>query len=640
MVARHTDWRHTRVIGAPPEAAAPYLPEARKLLGQVFEDAAFNNLGVHKLRKVLDDGTVIVAEKHGEIPRVTITPALPPPTERPTTGHDDFVVWARTTAQPDGIDAAHPQQILRPSWRTFFFDEDVAGFDVFPGSKGQYAGTFPAGVPLAGNIDWRNEAGERFSWYGPSSRYWYDDWRQPRAQYGKHVFNLGQILLDVDAYCTASDEDFAERYVMGASKVGASLYVVMAALPEAVSWPPPPASATQSPDAWSAPSYPITDIPLVLRRFSVTTSPAKPGPMKYGIAAHSHEDLWSGTVPRAASPWHFDAAGKSAVTHVPPASSQIIERGTDVVRPSVSHLRLKLEIAADGSVSRSDTAITLLPGGSAALLAEDGHYDLQIVRKAVGNDGDALVYRYAGHDYTALRSESAPVFRYDRRQIIWADLRDGTLLLWNDSIVQDLGWNFTAALILCRDGVETVLWSDGNTAANFGSGDAIALILARLAAGSVAPLALAHLHAFGVLTGGGGGVHDAQLSLLHAHYFVPFRKADIFGQDVFAFDAGPWTNSQSKVDVARDISANTQVDGLGHTTLPGFATSKGSSVFSYPMNAGINGRRIVLAHATGSTLADLTGVAGSDTTEAGQVGNDARYHPVWLLGKPPRAETT
>src|SRR5690606_35861489 len=148
------------------------------------------------LHRQLEDGTVIVAEKHGDIPRITITPAPPQPSIPPPIVRDDFVVWARTGALPDGIDEDRPQQILRPAWTTFFDNADVEGYEDFTGDKGTYGGMFPQGLLLAGNIDWLSPiTGERISWYGPSSRYWYDDWRLPRAQYGKHVFHLGQVLL-------------------------------------------------------------------------------------------------------------------------------------------------------------------------------------------------------------------------------------------------------------------------------------------------------------------------------------------------------------------------------------------------------------------------------------------------------------
>lgn len=71
--ARFTDWTHTRVVGTP-AAAAPYIGEARKLLGFVWEEARRNRLGVHQVTRKLPDGAVIIAEKHGTIPRMTIIP--------------------------------------------------------------------------------------------------------------------------------------------------------------------------------------------------------------------------------------------------------------------------------------------------------------------------------------------------------------------------------------------------------------------------------------------------------------------------------------------------------------------------------------------------------------------------------------
>lgn len=70
---RDYDWKHTRVVGDR-DAAVPYLSYANKLLGFVKQEAARNDLDVHQITRKLDDGTIVVAEIHGSIPRITIAP--------------------------------------------------------------------------------------------------------------------------------------------------------------------------------------------------------------------------------------------------------------------------------------------------------------------------------------------------------------------------------------------------------------------------------------------------------------------------------------------------------------------------------------------------------------------------------------
>lgn len=628
---RYEDWHHTRYEGDV-DAGKALLPLGRKVLGFAVQQAKVNGLQTHKYVHRLPNGGTIVGEINGGIPRLTISVPPSEPSPQPRRLRDGFVVWAKDSDQPAGIDPEHPQQILRPEWRTFFYDSDVAGYEGFPFDKGVYAPEFPPGLLYAGNIDWMDSDGVRFSWYGPSSRYWFDDWRLPRAQYGKYVFCLGRILLDVDAYANSLDEPFGERYVLGAARDGMSLLVVMADLPAEIP-SNPPASPSAEPDGWSTPSYPTADIPVAVRRFTLTWNPAEPHPMKYGVGGH--EDVWAGMVPRGCAPWFFDAEATTAVTYLPPESAEFTMRGSTTFYPSTSNTCLRLDVAS-GNVGAS--AVSLGPGTAVAPIAEEAGEVLSIVRKTHAGYANALFYRLDGADYLAFSVRASPsVTRYDRRHIIWADLRERILLVWADSIDATTGFLFEASIRICRGGAESVIWEDSTGVATIGAGDAIHTMLEAFAARDVAPSGLAHLNAFGVMLGGWpGGTHNAQLALLQAHGFMPFRKSDTFGETRFVVSGSSWTNFSSKAGIADDIAANTHVDQLGHTTLPGFATIAEHSVFSYPMNVGINGRRVVLSHATNGDLAALTGVAGVDTTEAGILGNDATYHPIWPLGQMPQ----
>lgn len=178
---RDTDWTHVRIIGSR-EAAAPYLPFGRKLLGFVKQDAAHNGLMTHKAVKWLPDGALVMAEIHGQQPIITIAP---PGTLALSIKEmmDRIVVFARRGGLWDGIDAEHPEQWLDvpgvsrkqdDGWMTRFYEAEITGFDPDNSTHGIYAtmhqvSAFPKGTRRAGNIDHRSKDGYRVSWYGPSS---------------------------------------------------------------------------------------------------------------------------------------------------------------------------------------------------------------------------------------------------------------------------------------------------------------------------------------------------------------------------------------------------------------------------------------------------------------------------------------
>ena len=624
--ARHTDWTHVHVVGDRTQAAG-YVPFARKVLGAVVADAAHLGLRTHQITKRLPDGAVVIGELRGGIPRMTIVP--PPRTHHAVDaprGKDDFVVWARDGAHPNGWDARFPQQILRPHWTTYFHEPATPGYAEFGGKKGTYRALFPEGVRYAANLDWRSRDDERIQWYGPSSRYFVDGYRRPLAQYGRWVFCLGQVLLDVDRYCEASEVDFAEGFVMGAAFDGRWLVVIMAALAE-VSWPPAPAQATQHPDGWASPSYFMGEVPLALRRFEMVIDPAVPGPMKRRVLARSHETLWDGAQARASAPWHFDPTGRIAVTHVPPASAQTVQQGEVWSRPSQAHTRLELRIAANGTTRLTRSDVSLAAGdGAVAPLAEDGAATLQLVRR-----GRGLAYRLDGVETPAwelgLVTDPRPG-RVDwlRRQVLCADLREGALLLLESRQIYAGGpapfLRFQYRVVLWQRGRETTVAQTPIEPTLYTMVPTYAAVLARLAEAPVAPLALMHLHAFGASNL--GLTTNFGMSLLAAHLITPFRKGDTFGQTRIANAAGGWLAIRDTAASASNSEANQQTDFAGHTTMPGFASVEGVTVCSYNTNIYFNRAELIANHATGSTLRALTGLGDEHT----------RYHPVWLLGKP------
>lgn len=384
-------WAHWRFLGD--EAAAKALiPQARKVLGFADQQARRGQLVTNTYTQQLPGGGHITAEIHGQQPRVSIY--VPPGGDQriPVRLPEDFVVWARDESRPEGIDAAYPQQILRPKWKTFFFNSEVDGYEGFQGPKGVYQFgqdgglLFPDGIRHSGNIDWRSVAGQHLSWYGPSTRYWVDPFVQVRTQYGKQVFMLGQVLLDVDQYIEDSDPDlpFSARYVMGAALDGLDLYVVHADLPVGTTSTAPVPGGTYMTD----PYYPTAPIPHEVCRYRLIPDPDHPTFRK--VLSRSREVLWEGGLRTGAMPWFFNPQATRAHCFSVPAGSfggidfvSFSTLGGTPVPPSPTAPVVMLEIDGD-NVTVTTVQVSVSPSGEGALA---GDYD------DAGNPVQVLVSR-------------------------------------------------------------------------------------------------------------------------------------------------------------------------------------------------------------------------------------------------------
>lgn len=354
---RFEGWHHTRFEGDP-ETAKQHMPLARKVLGAVAAEARASSVMTLKRVYRPEAGLEIIAEVHGEQPRVTIRTARAGDGQRGRLKVGDFVVTAKDSAQPEGIDALHPQQILKAEWTTFFYDQDVPGYDAFQGRKGTYrygAGgveQFPDGVRHAGNLDWRGADGERVSWYGPACRYWFDRWRQPSAQYSRYVFLLGQVLLDIDAYCDAAGIDFDERLVLGAALQDSSLLVVQAEIADV---PPESVPVGRAGDVFLSTPYPTAAVPLRLVRYPLLVDGAEPETLRLFVDIGAHETLWIGSGVGWLCPWFFSQDAAVAESFAMPASPffhQYVASGDtyDYQVPSAASERLALSITGETAV--------------------------------------------------------------------------------------------------------------------------------------------------------------------------------------------------------------------------------------------------------------------------------------------------
>ena len=662
MTDRYIDWTHVRVNGDR-LAAAPYVGEGRKLLGEVFEDAARHGLGVHAMRRQLPDGTVIEAEKHGEIPRITITPVPPGDRPIPVRPPTDFVVWARNAALPAGIDVDYPQQILRPSWTTFFYSGSIEGHDEFEGPKGTYIGALPNGVRRAGNLDWRGRKEERLSWYGPSTRYWYDPFVQMVAQYSTGVFMLGQAVLDTPAYIAASapDPSFNEQYVLGAGIRGTWLYVVQVQAQNLSVPPPDPADFDDGPYYHFSVGYTPFAIDTVICRYKlIPRADDAPG---WRVASRSREVLWSGAIERGINPWFFSPDCSEAITFIPPdvqayGSSTFVPTVDAATLQKVATLAHDEDPAELPAVTMTDTPVSLAPGGGEApvaadYLADGTRVEIRVRRRDLGlpdNANGFLSQRFdllcggAAVELRDLVREPAAADHWEtRRWIMWADAREGVLVTRRqrthfrdppgsgDTYVATQVWLEVwdrGVRVLERTDDRTDVTADNNS---FGTYIASSTNPNDHQSDNLGQALAPMLPLLGWCWGHSALFTPNVIAGHHAGFCYLPRQPDV----VFGWTLIGRVASGTDIPSVRNIYADRvnappetqRLDFDGMDVVLGAAARDGIVVLSaYPKGEGAKAADHVVIPAAGAQLPELTGVAPPLE----------RYHPIWLLGEPPR----
>lgn len=621
--ARYVDWTHIHVAGSR-DAAAPHVPYARKLLGFVMDEAQRNSLGTAKIERTLEDGTRVIAEKHGDIPRVTIIPSTKG-TVRRESPRGDFVVWARNAAYPDGIDIEHPQQILQDdgSWRTYFFSASPT-HDAFPGAKGTYSGMFPDGIKHAGNVDWTN-GDQRLSWYGPSTRYWTDPWVQPRTQFGHQVFMLGQIVLDT----TEGDTPAAEPYVMGAAIDGMDLYVMQADLPVGTTTTADQPANTILIDAWHVPG----DIPHALYRYSLLPDPAAPGHML--ASPDSRELIWSASLPTGAMPWFFNKDGTRGRCHGVSGGNV---GSTDIYfRPLAGPEYLPEPTSPYWELQRTGDAASLLtyaasvtPNGEDVLASDYDGYNLVnvTVRRYQTSGGGSIGADLRGDHWLVDEVELYGVINlgggYENRNqyVVFADARAG-LLVTAYEVINTITAARSVTLQIRMGGEllhsEVVTTAAPSAATGVHRNPSLYSTQFRigLATDTINPMwALFGWTYFSQ----GIGVYFGFTGAHIGNMVLPYQAGEYFGGYREGHSSpGPMTivADQCSVTPARE-----KLDFDGKDSVFSAAT-----LDKIVMLSGYGFEQDTLEskfYVTGATLPDLTGVGGANT----------RFHPLWILGKP------
>lgn len=445
MTRRYEDWTHVRVNGDR-HAAAPYLGEGRKLLGQVFEEAKHNNLGVHLLRRRLEDGTVIVAEKIGDMPRITIAPTQAQQPGIKRTLEAFCLNWAGIA--PDRT----PIMFVEPSgepgeedfrdWQAAFFDANAYGRDLVPEERrtGSYMDVFGvrSGVRddgtrlLPGNGMWVHpDRGEVVSWFRGYNGYWPHHYRHPITNYADYVCIYGHIAYAVP--------DPAWRVLAAAMKDG-WLYVMVAEDLGPLVPSMPPAQPAYSGQVWCSQPYDATGYHYSLWRYPLTTKIQPDSGIETYIAA-PHEDaekLWDGALELAYGAWSFDREVTKCVTVQLPRVAAwspvyVIEGGAWVpsssppaTYPQVEAERLELAIELE-PVPHATLSRAVAP----TLVAEDDGVELHIVEAAVEAGYSRVEYRCGELAVPAIEHRNAAGQQWwDRRVMVYAHLPTRTFLFY------------------------------------------------------------------------------------------------------------------------------------------------------------------------------------------------------------------
>lgn len=633
--------------------ALRYVREARRLLFLFLEELTKTGArSGRRISKLPDGGSIELVVAHQQITATITTPLAKKAQVR---SFDDFVVHPRDTAHPDGIDAEHPQLILRAPigrepWRTFFYDQNTPGYDDFTGPKGTYRrnpdGTelFPDGITSAGNIDWLGPNGERISWYGPDTRYWYDAFRQPRAQYGRFVFCLGQVLLDIDQYCIDTEDDWSARLVLGAGlrdlEDGTKwLYLITAALPDvstpSVSVPPNGGYVSQC--------FPRYNVTLELRAIRLEEDLDTASAQKWKPSLTDHVLLWTAAPASACNPVVFNRDCTKAVFFIHTKSTIInyldiySTKILPELPPSPESYRVDLTITEPLVVTDETTVISVLPHSSAPCAADfDANNEeiaIRISREPQANSPSAVVLYLGAARFPVWYQDNALAPGYPfasfRRALLWCDAREGAAMF----DTQVYAWTETTPygdltqriFEVARGGVivrSDIRVSAARTSLGFLPRDRDIGGLEAIAEYNVAPFLYIWQQSIQTTF---TNIRVILLGLSASSAIFPHDTPDVYGQ----YRANGSGAPQMSIPIPSESAFfNNRADKHGHKVVASGAV-KGETIMvgSYDPRAIVKFGGFTeesISFATGNNLPNLTGVGGTF----------ARYSPIWLLGAP------
>lgn len=457
---RYTDWAHIVVAGNR-SAGARHVPYARKLLGFVMDEAQRNGLGVYKAERTLDDGTRVVAEKHGSIPRVTIIPGPAPQPKRPIRTFNDFVFGAANSGRtPDG-EVVNPAVILsyRPDsedWAAYFRSGSSPGKDASTAPHvATYGDTFTFTSPdeelLTNTRTWIDSDGNACAWFSPVGPF-EAMYRHPATLYANTVSALGHAVLGL-----AQEAYEAGWRVVSAARKGDAMFVLfgqLGALPRL-----DPTSSPAMNEVWATSMFVPDACAFQLIRVPLYAVDDPASGVRYlKPDTDGTQVLWSGGLIRCYGLWTFNEDCTEVVTYQLPNSPYVmVEPGpTTAFEPVFSSAlaatspRVSLQIgeaSATLQVVNSATAVHEEYGRVLHLMPLDA-YSLDYVCGEVSYPA----YRFA------LTDEGCTLLT---RSLIYADLRHGWYVFreW-DMALTGSNYGATEKIIVAGTDGEAEAYSD------------------------------------------------------------------------------------------------------------------------------------------------------------------------------------
>ncbi len=377
MAGRYVGEMFVRVAGDR-DAAPAYLPVARAVMGEALEQALFNGLGVHKVERRLLDGTRVVAEKIGDLNRVTIAPPPQGGRSRPVRVFDDLLVTAGADAF-SGQERIRYPVILTPGdgWSAYFGGSGATGQDASTAARtGTYIDAFPGvdkhpDLLTDGGCYHHSEDGQVVSWVsGVVTLAPYG--RHPRTLYGDHVVCLGHVLLSINQVIAAS----GYTNVMAAALVGKELLIVVAELDD-LHFEARPAEPSRRFDVWSSPIYSDTAHPTALLRVKLREVEDPVSQQLYYKPVYTQDDdidaevLWAGTLVRGYNRWTYTPDGVFVSVQLPEQPLLKFDRG-ELVAPLSSN-EVIFTLGPSGlSTAPAGNVVTFDPAGEPVSLVGGG----------------------------------------------------------------------------------------------------------------------------------------------------------------------------------------------------------------------------------------------------------------------------
>jgi len=350
--------------------AQAHVVAGRLLMGQVMEQAAFNDLSTHRLIREQADGTLITAEKIGTIARLSIHAPGTGSGQRPVRVFDDLLITGGVSETENGQRVRLPVIVSHDKdmhWRAYFAHSKALGY--YPGA-GTYGDVFPAlekhpDYLLRGNCYQANADGIVTSWTS-AAPFIAPKGRHPANVYSNGVYCLGMRLAAFNppwkVLCAVIDEDW--------------LYTLISAF-DRLDYPLRPAQPAQFGDVWVAPYYSHSPHYLMLGRYPLKTKKiAHSQHLYYGIEAAAGEVIHQGYFLRCYNRWTFDLEKRQFVSvQLPRQPILRYERGVLLEPPSNNEAIVRLGMDGSLTTELANRVIFEENGQQIRLEAVNGGFD-------------------------------------------------------------------------------------------------------------------------------------------------------------------------------------------------------------------------------------------------------------------------